>query len=83
MEINATDFNVSKETLFNGTIKYICTPKERKCDHCNKQERYDRLNPIKFPTIKNKERYMINALICNICYPEIKELVDNNPYNKM
>jgi len=39
MEINTTDFNVKKEILFNGTIKYICTPKERKCDNdrCNKQ----------------------------------------------
>ena len=33
MEINTTDFNVRKEILFNGTIKYICTPKERKCDN--------------------------------------------------
>ena len=82
MEINTTDFNVKKEILFNGTIKYICTPKERKCDNdrCNKQTRYDKLNPIKFPIIQNKERYMIDELICDVCYPEIKELMNNNPY---
>ena len=80
MEINTTDFNVREETLFNGTIKYICTPKERKCDHCSKQIRYDKLNPVQFPTIQGKERYIINALICDACYPEIKELMNNNPY---
>ena len=80
MEINTTDFNVKEEILFNGTIKYICTPKERKCDHCNKQKRYDKLNAVKFPTIQNKERYVIDALICDVCYPEIKELMNNNPY---
>jgi len=79
MEINTTDFNVKEEILFDGTIKYICTPKERKCDHCEKQERYDRLNPVKFATIKNKQRYVVDALICGACYPEIKELIDNNP----
>ena len=80
MEINTTDFNVKKEILFNGTIKYICTPKERKCDNCEKQIRYDKLNSIKFPTIKNKTRYVVDALICDDCYPTIKELMDNNPY---
>ena len=80
MEINTTDFNVKKEILFNGTIKYICTPKERKCDNdrCNKQIRYDKLNLIKFPTVKDGTRYMIDALICNKCYPEIIRMVNDN-----
>ena len=82
MQINTTDFNVKEEILFNGTIKYICTPKERKCDNddCNKQKRYDKLNAVKFPTVQNKIRYMIDALVCDVCYPEIKELMNNNPY---
>ena len=75
MEINTTDFNVREEILFDGTIKYICTPKERKCDHCNKLIRYDKLNPIKFTTVKDKQRYTVNALVCDDCYPEINELI--------
>ena len=75
-----SDYDIEKEILFNGTIKYVCTPKERKCDHCNNLKRYDKLNAVKFPTVQNKIRYMIDALVCDVCYPEIKELMNNNPY---
>ena len=77
-----SDYDIEKEILFNGVIKYICTPKERECDHCNKQIRYDKLSPVKFPTIKNNERYMIDALICSNCYPQVRELINNNPYRR-
>ena len=84
MEINNTDFNVKEERLFNGVIRYICTPKERKCDNdgCNNTVRFDKLNFIKFSTVKDKQRYTIDAMVCNSCYPQIKEWIDNNPYRR-
>ena len=44
MQINTTEYNVTEEILFNGTIKYVCVPKERKCDNdrCKKVVRYER-----------------------------------------
>ena len=79
MQINTTDFNVKVEQSVNGVVKYICVPKKKECDHCNKQKRYDKLNPIKFATEKERQKYIVDVMICNTCYPEIKELVDNNP----
>tara|TARA_Y100000593_G_C4098668_1_gene232138 strand:- start:258 stop:518 length:261 start_codon:yes stop_codon:yes gene_type:complete len=81
MQINTTDYNVKTETLFNGTIKYVCVPKERKCDNdrCKKVVRYDKLNLVKFATVKEKTRYNIDAMVCDSCYPEVKEMIDNNP----
>ena len=84
MQINTTEFNVTEEILFNGTIRYTCTPKERKCDNddCNKTVKYNKLNPVKFATERNRQKYIVDALVCNSCYPEIKELIDNNPYRR-
>ena len=46
MQINDTDYNIKVEHCFNGTVKYICTPKQKQCDNdpCNKLVRYDKLN---------------------------------------
>ena len=82
MEINTTDFNVKKEILFNGTIKYICTPKERKCDHCSKTVKYNKLNFVKFATEKERQRYVVDAMVCDSCHPEVKELINNSPYRR-
>tara|TARA_R100001594_G_scaffold38518_1_gene69790 strand:- start:377 stop:631 length:255 start_codon:yes stop_codon:yes gene_type:complete len=82
MQINTTDFNVKKEMLFDGTIKYICTPKERKCDHCGDLKRYDKLNGVKFRTVKDKQYYTINAKVCDNCYDEVTELINNSPHRR-
>ena len=82
MQINDTDFNVRKEVLFDGTVKYICTPKERKCNHCDKLYRCDKVTAVKFPTIQNKTRYIIDALICDECYPEVNYMIENSPYKR-
>ena len=84
MQINDADYNVKVEHCFDGTVKYICTPKKRKCDNdiCNKLTRYDKLNFVKFRTVKDKQPYMIDALVCNSCYPQVKEWIDNNPYRR-
>ena len=81
MQMNTTDYNVKIEYWFNGTVKYICVPKKRKCDNdrCNKLIRTDKLNLIKFATEKDKTKYNVDALICDDCYPQIKEYVENNP----
>ena len=44
--------------------------------------RFDKLNFIKFSTVKDKQRYTIDAMVCNTCYPQIKEWIDNNPYRR-
>ena len=82
MHINDADYNVKVEHCFNGTVKYICTPKERKCNHCEKLYRCDKVTAVKFPTIQNKTRYIINALICDGCYPEVNYMIENSPYKR-
>ena len=81
MQINTTDYNVKVEHCFNGTVKYICVPKKRQCDNdrCNELIRTDKLNPIKFATVKDKTKYNVDALVCDHCYPQIKEYIENNP----
>ena len=84
MQINDADYNVKVEHCFDGTVKYICTPKKRKCDNdiCNKLVRYDKLNYVKFATEKDKQKYIVDAMVCNSCYPQVKEWIDNNPYRR-
>ena len=84
MQINTTDYNVKIEYCFNGTVKYICVPKKRKCDNdrCNKLIRTDKLNLIKFATEKERQRYVVDAMVCDSCHPEVKELINNSPYRR-
>ena len=81
MQINESDYNIKVEHCFNGTVKYVCTPKERQCDNdgCNKLTRYDKLTLVKFSTVNDKQRYIVDAMICNSCYPQVKEWINNNP----
>ncbi len=62
------------------TITY--TKKERHCDTCLKLTKSKQIRLIKYPILhKDMGRLIMSKKVCNDCYDDVKEVLDNLKYN--
>ena len=80
MEINTTDYYVKERQLWNGVVEYICVPKLQECGTCHCKVDSNKMTAIKYPLISDGIRHNVEKIICNKCYPQVKEILKDNPY---
>ena len=80
MNIDSNQYHIKKERLWNGVIQYTCTPHLQDCSTCKTKVKQENITSIKYPLVSDGIRHMVSKLICNKCYPAVKEILDNNPY---
>ena len=80
MEINTTDYYVKERQLWNGVVEYTCVPKLQECDTCHCKVDSNKMTAIRYPLVSGRIRHNVDKIICNECYPQVKEILNNNPY---
>ena len=80
MEINTTDYYVKERQLWNGVVEYTCVPKLQECGTCHNRVDSNKMTAIKYPLVSDGIRHNVDKIICDECYPQVKEILNNNPY---
>ena len=80
MEINTTDYYVKERQLWNGVVEYTCVPKQQECDTCHYKIDSKEMTAIKYPLVSDGIRHNVDKIVCNKCYPQVKEILKDNPY---
>ena len=80
MQLDTTEYDIRKERLMDGVVRYTCTPKLQTCSTCKAKVEQLKMTAVKYPIISSGTRYIMNKIICPSCYPQVKEILDNNPY---
>ena len=80
MEINTTEYYVKERELWNGVKEYVCTPKLQECGTCHCKVDSKEMTAIKYPLISDGIRHNVDKIICDECYPQVKEILKDNPY---
>jgi|TARA_Y100000034_G_scaffold120287_1_gene163029 hypothetical protein len=78
--LNENQYDIRKESLMDGVIRFTCIPKFQTCGTCKGKVEQGKMTAVKYPLIRNKVRYIINKIVCPSCYPQVKEILNNNPY---
>ena len=80
MQINTNKYYVKERELWDGVIEYICVPKLQECGTCHNEMDSNKMTAIKYPLVSDGIRHNVDKIVCNKCYPQVKEILDNNPY---
>ena len=80
MEINTTDYYVKERQLWNGVVEYTCVPKLQECGTCHCRVDSKEMTAIKYPLVSDGIRHNVDKIVCNKCYPQVKEILKDNPY---
>ena len=80
MQINTTDYYVKERELWNGVVEYTCVPKLQECGTCHCKVDSNKMTAIKYPLVSDGIRHNVDKIVCNKCYPQVKEILRNNPY---
>ena len=80
MNLNENQYDIRKERLMDGVVRIICTPKFQTCGTCKRKVEQWKMTAVKYPLITSKIRHIVDKIVCDKCYPKVKEILNNNPY---
>ena len=80
MEINTTDYYVKERQLWNGVVEYTCVPKLQECGGCGDKVDSNKMTAVRYPLVSNGIRHNVDKIVCDKCYPQVKEILKDNPY---
>jgi len=80
MNLSENQYDIRKERLMDGVVRFTCTPKLQTCGTCKGKVEQWKMTAVKYPLITNKIRHIVDKIVCPRCYPQVKEILNNNPY---
>ena len=80
MNLNESQYDIRKERLMDGVVRFTCTPKLQTCGTCKGKVEQWKMTAIKYPIVSDRTRYIMNKIVCDKCYPQVREILKDNPY---
>ena len=80
MQLNSNEYHIKQENLQHGKKRITLIPKVQVCDICEDQHKSRDMQIIKYPMVYEMGRVMMSKNICCECYPEVQEILKDNPY---
>jgi hypothetical protein len=75
-------YNTVKERISEDVYTITYTAKERKCDICVSVKKSTDITIVKYPIIdKCMGRLIMTKRVCNECYGDVMEILNNLKYN--
>tara|TARA_R100001530_G_C4294199_1_gene148802 strand:+ start:615 stop:863 length:249 start_codon:yes stop_codon:yes gene_type:complete len=79
---NEKEYDIVKERQSEDVITITYTKKERLCDTCLKIKKAKNIRIVKYPILhRDMGRLIMDKQICDDCYDDVKEVLDNLKYN--
>ena len=78
---NENSYDIVKERKSNNTIVITCKKKERQCDVCSSVKVRQSIQMIKYPIVdKYLGRVIMTKDVCDDCYDDVMEILNNLKY---
>jgi hypothetical protein len=75
-------YHIVKERQSEDVVVVTYTRKERRCDGCLCNKKGKEIRIVNYPIIhKDMGRLVMRKKICDDCYDDYREIVDNLKYN--
>jgi len=79
---NEKEYDIVKERQSEDVITITYTKKVRRCGTCLCEKRADKVSLIKYPILhKDMGRLIKDILVCDDCYDDVRDVLDNLKYN--